>query len=301
MEYCDYKLEQIVDCYKEYQELCNLFFELAPNDLIKIKLQDILYKGGYNGFSISSKLLNMDNPFIELKRRVSLAYLLIKNPKTFDILVQNKVNLFHGTNANALFSILKYSLTSIKQAEKEGINILTGEKWSRLSKPRSFVSFTDILDIAEDYSSIYSEEKNDKLSFEVIIGTTAKDVISAGKCYVGSDVPEVGVNNSFPKESIRVICVPSDKVNFVKQLISNDEIKVVAIDGINEKFYYIDNCSVAISYDKYEEIKNNIQVQKKQKKFSLNEIKDLMITRLSKIINKGSGGNEFEYEYKSHK
>ena len=97
MEYSDYTKEQVMTEFGNYQELCELFFSLAKDDETKNKLEHILYEGGYKGFSFSSKIVNKDNPYIEIKRRASLAYLLIRNPETFDNLVDKQVNLFHGT------------------------------------------------------------------------------------------------------------------------------------------------------------------------------------------------------------
>jgi len=309
MEYSDYSLKQIFENAKNYQEVCNLFFQLVTNDDIKEKLESILYKGGYKEFGISSKITNRDNPFIEMKRRISMAYLLIRNPETFDILVQNKINLFHGTNANALPSILKYGLNSLYDSEAQGIYVSTGEKWSRIiGKSRDFISFTDVLDLAEDYSTLTSDKGKNNLSFEVVIGTTVDDVKRAGKCVVQSEVPEVGVRNKLPIESIRMIGVPSEKVEFVKKIVNNDEIKVLALDGIREKFYYIDDfvCNISIIDNLFNKLQNDLRKSSGGVFFKLEEIKRVMIGWLSSKVIKVQegkddviGGESLEYDGRS--
>ena len=107
MQYSDFTLDQMFERCKNYQDVCNIFFELAKDSERKEQLESILYTGGYKDFGCSSKISNKDNPGIELRRRLSMAYLLIRNPKSFDYFVENQINLFHGTNANALPSILK--------------------------------------------------------------------------------------------------------------------------------------------------------------------------------------------------
>lgn len=97
-----YTLEQIMDDYGKYKEMCRLLFELVSDDETRIKLEEILYKGCYKDFNICSGIGNKNNPFIERQRRVAMGCLLIRNPDTFDFFVRNKINLFHGTNSNAL-------------------------------------------------------------------------------------------------------------------------------------------------------------------------------------------------------
>ena len=296
MQYSDFTYEQIMSEFRNYQELCNLFFEMTSNIQIKDKLRSILYEGGYQNFSFNSEMASHDNPAIEIKRRVSMAYLLITNPTTFDKLVENKINLFHGTNANALPSILKHGLNSVDESEKMGINVSTGETWSRIQGKRNFVSFTDVLDIAEEYSAVNLEENNGKISFEVVIGTSVNDMLKANRCRVSSDLPEVTVKEKFPKEYIKMIFIPSDKVEFVKKITNSDAIEVVSMDNICDKFYYIDETGITISHEMYNELKNKLQ--KNKKSFSLSEIKSLMCSVFSKKLNQNLEGEQFEYEHR---
>ena len=52
-----------------------------------------------------------------------MANLFITNPASFYMLTNTKSNLFHGTNANALFSILKYGMNSLSESSKRGIEV----------------------------------------------------------------------------------------------------------------------------------------------------------------------------------
>lgn len=296
MEYSEYKIEQIMKECRNYQQLCDIFLELTSDIEVKVKLKEILYKGGYNGFSVSSKLANKDNPFIEAERRISMAYLLIKNPITFEIMVQNQLNLFHGTNANALPNILKYGLNSVDESKKINIDVTTGEKWSRIGGSRNFVSFTDVLDIAEGYSSLKPNTENNLLSFGVLVCTTSNDVLETGLCRIKSDVSEVGVNSRLPLEKIRAICVPTDKVDFVRKILNDSEIKVLATDIFEDKFYYIDidNYSIEICNDELEKIKNNLHKKRNSKIFKTEEVEKIMLSRhLTRIKEKLGQINSF--------
>lgn len=282
-----YSTEQVIDSLKYYNELCNIFFELAPDNETKEKLYNILYHGRYKDFNINSELSSKDSPSIEGQRRISYAYLLLRNPNTFNIIAENKINIFHGTNANALPSILKYGLNSIKKSNENGINVTTGEKWSRIKGTRDFISFTDILDIAEDYSTLKAENGVENLSFEVVIGTTVEDVINSGKCIISSDIPEIGVKSNLPVESIKALFVPSDKVDFVKKISSSDTL-VLAADDISPKFYFIDDMGIIQIFPQQLEIfKSNLKNNKKSKQFENKEIENLMFKRLITNIKTG--------------
>ena len=123
-KYCSYSLEQIME-YPDYKKICQMFLSLARDKEMKEKLESVLYEGGYQDFSISSRLCNKDNPSIEMCRRISMAYFIIRNPETFDVMAKNKVCLFHGTNGNALPNILKYGLNSAVESTNNNIPVNT--------------------------------------------------------------------------------------------------------------------------------------------------------------------------------
>lgn len=302
----EYTKEQIISENSEYLGLCKRFYDLAKSDEQKKVLEEILNEGKYGDFYFSSGLYNKDNSNVEMKRRISMADLFLRTPETFETIIQNRVNLFHGTNANALPSILKYGLNSMKKSEEMEISVTTGEEWSRSSNPRSFVSFTDLLEVAEYYSAT---EGDDKLSFEVIIGTTTDEVTSVGVAHgVSSDVVEIGVKSSMPIESIKVIMVPKDKIDYVRKLVNNDQIIITPINDFNNKFYYYDALepydTINIDENLFEQHKQGILEEEKTKLFDIEEIKNVSKTRLlSKIkeqIDKFKTilmkDGEFEYE-----
>ena len=184
--------------------------------------------------------------------------MLIRNPDTFEQLVNNKIVYFHGTNANALPGIIKYGINSVDKLMELGVNITTGEKWSRIGGKRNFVSFTDVLDLAREYS-IYDSETETELSFPIIFGTTKDNIISSDVRRIRSDVPEVGVNGGLPKELITCVIVPSSKVNIIRKLVGS-EILVLPMDEMQERFYliYDDGMpSIFIDEEKYERLLNN--------------------------------------------
>ena len=256
MVYSDFTLDQLMK-YKEYINICNKFLSLPIDDKTKEKLESVLYKGGYKNYKPSGGI-GKNNPIIEIQRRISLAYLIIRNPETFNQIVNHNIVYFHGTNAKALKEIIKYGLKSVDSLVEEGKKVNTGEKWSRINGKRDFISFTDVLDISEDYSTI----DVNKVYFPVIIGTTKEDVISSFGCAISSDYPEIGIPGSFPKESIRVIMVPPSKVEVVRNLVDNNII-VLAVDDIGDKFYNIQSDIFELYIDeiKFQKLKNNIDLK----------------------------------------
>lgn len=206
----------------------------------KKKWNGILYEGGYDNFSINSAKLK-NNPYIERKKRIQFAFLLATNPKAFETISKNNVTLFHGTNANALPSILKYGLKSGKELENESIPIITGEEWSRRGAQRSFISFTDNLETAVKYAAMpASKDSQQNLSFGVIVGLSSKATSDLPTCRVTSELVELGFEDSIPLEYIEVLAVPKDKAEFVSKLVNGSKIQVLSLD-LNENFYFRDN------------------------------------------------------------
>lgn len=186
---------------------------------------------------------------------------MVTYPETFEIIEKNNITLFHGTNSNALLSILKYGMNSVDESSKMGITVSTGEEWTRAGGKRKFISFTDDLDIALDYASIKpSKDESKENSFSVLIGMSSNDVKSMRTYPVQSDLPEVGIMDNVPLEYIKLIAVPENKVEFVRKLVNNDKIAVAAIDT-DEKFYYMDEVSGEINFND-EKAKELIEARK---------------------------------------
>ena len=194
--------------------------------------------------------MTRNNPHIERKRRLGFAYVLATNPETFSILTKNNINLFHGTNSNALTNILKYGMQSVDELTTKGIDVSTGEKWSRIGGKRSFISFTDDIDTAMDYTSLTNQENEafQEETFGVLIGLSSKYLKELKTCRIDSDIPEIGIMDNVPLEYIEFIAVPEEKVEFVQKMVNNKNTKVVPI-SIEEKFYYVDSDFGEISFD----------------------------------------------------
>ncbi len=267
---------QIMD-YDKYREICECFFKLAKDLPTQLKLKEILYNGKVGNYTFTSVVPHKDNPSIERQRRISLAYLLINNPDTFDYFVQNNIKIFHGTNANALPNILKYGINSLNTLKNKGIPVLTGEEWSREPKGRNFVSFTDVLDISRDYAESLSNNGEEELSFPVVFGTSDLEIEHLKKVRALSDIPEIAIDDFLPKESIKCICVPFDKIDFVKKMVNNPNIPVLGMDNYQEKFYYTEEPFIYISSSDFEKYRE--QKSKNSFKFKTSEIESLAKTR----------------------
>ena len=220
---------------------------------------------------MNSEITTNSKPRTERGKRVAMSYLLATNPETFEIIIKNNINLFHGTNANALPNILKYGLNSVDEISERGLTVSTGEESSRIGGKRKFISFTDDIDTALCYSSLSPvKDEQENLSFGAVIGISSNDLEQMQTCVVQSDIPEIGIMNNVPLEYIKVIAVPKNKVKFVRKLIDDDKIIITPIDT-DEKFYYI-NCLGEIVFDD-EEAKKIVERQKQNEKvFNCEEV-----------------------------
>jgi hypothetical protein len=274
--------------YDGYKIICECFLNLAKDEQTKKLLENVLFTGVVGDCCFSTEMVNKDNPAIERIRRIAMANLLINSPETFEFFVSNNINIFHGTNANALPGILKYGLNSVNESVKKGQPVLTGEEWTRISGKRSFVSFSDIFEIALYYSS--STKGSSELSFNVIICTSSDEMEKARRQPVYSDIPEIGVENNFPLESIKCICVPDDKVEFVRKMVNNDNIRVLGIKP-NRRFYHIYDWVIEVLPDKYKEYEDNL-METKSARFSTEEV--AKIAKGRSLINMGEFIRKFK-------
>ncbi len=287
-----YSLEQIKE-QQGYDEILNCLTSLAKDEETKEKVTSIINTGKYGDFKFSCPSHNRDNPYLELRRRIGMAYILVRNPEAFDAIVEDKVNLFHGTTGNALFKIIKYGLNSLKASEEAGIEVETGERWSRIEgHPRSFVSFTDIIDVAELYSGKDGEGQDD-MSFPVLIGTNEEEAKKCGTLIVHSDVPEVGIKNKLEVDGIKLIGVPSSKVDFVKKAVGNLPIKVVGIDT-HDKIYNLgyDGCGrINITDDRFKKKEEPLYDETSLKTMSFKRILERLKDSISSITGRREGLN----------
>lgn len=296
-----YEKNDVINSARNSGRLISILMSLVPEDKKKIA-ESILFDGHYNGYDVSSNLDVRNNPRIEFQRRISMLYLLITNPKTFDYFVKNKINVFHGTNGNALASITKNGVLSKKTALEKNIDVNTGEAVILdMVEPRDFISFTDVLDIAENYSGLTPKGGENDMSFEVIVGTSEENINQVRTKKIHSAVSEIGVVDKFPLDKIKVICVPSSKIEFVKKIIGNNSIDVLPIDGLQDKIYYMDSTDNYLFINekdinrllekKEERVFTNDEVKKTVGKVSLRRI----IEKLSELVTR----KEQEYNVRS--
>jgi len=173
---------------------------------------------------------------------VQFAVLLANNPEGFQAIVDNNVTLFHGTNGNALPSILKYGLKSGKELENDNIPVTTGEAWSRRGSQRSFISFTDYLGTALSYAAMPpSQDSQEDLSFGVLVGLSAEAKSNLHSCPIISDLVELGFIGNIPLEYIKVLIVPKDKVEYINKIIDRTKIQVLSLENLDEHFYFRDS------------------------------------------------------------
>lgn len=179
-----------------------------------------------------------NNPYIESKKRLSMAYLAAKNPEFINTIQKTKGYFFHGTNANALPRILKYGLNSVDESAKNNINVNTGEEWSRFEGKRNFISLTDSLNEALKYAQMTPGTEiaqKSLLNFGVIIGTSFENMTEVKANSVNSDISEIGVEGNLSIDHIKFLAVPEDKVEIVKKIVENQNIDVVSLD-IQDKY-----------------------------------------------------------------
>lgn len=188
---------------------------------------------------MEEEVLYKNNPGIEGRKRLDMAYLLLNNPQMIETIQKSKAHFFHGTNANALFNILKYGIYSEKKSFDNNIDVVTGEEWSRKSEKRNFVSLTDCLDIALQYANKQptdaEAQQNELLNFGVVIGVSLESMEGITAFGVNSDISELGVIGNVPIDNIKFLAVPANKVEFVKKMVGDKKIEIVPME-IEDRF-----------------------------------------------------------------
>ena len=291
----NYSFESIAS--EEYLKLSEKLLSLAKDPETQEKMRLILYEGQCGSFKTDNKLHIRSNSFWEGQKRISYAYMLATHPETFDLLAENNIDLFHGTASNALPHILKYGLQSVNTQVKRGSYPEGVEAWSRIAGGRDFISFTNVLNVALDYVEMNVDHPFAKHgTFGTVIGINSEALSPTKRCYVKSDVPEVGIVDELPLENFGVILVPESKVKFVQKLIGNLNISVGACD-IDDRFFNFDKYdeSIYIDEEKFEQIQN--RPKKESHIFAHHSLKELTESRkisdlfnlrkLFKNINKG--------------
>ena len=293
----DYAYEDVKKWFNN--DVITSFYDFAQDDNMKNELNKILKEGKIGNNGLGARFLCKDNPRIEAQRRISMAYLLVNDRDTYEYLKENHINIFHGTNANALVGIAKYGLKSVDKIIESKREVRSGEAWSRIKGKRSFISVTDVFDIAWNYMQI------DPKSFSAIICTSdekmGEDNIKT--CPVSSDVSEIGIRDELPLGTIKCVLVPKDKVDYVKVLFSDTNIQVLGLSNIDTRYFWFDDfmgCQFnAGEYEKYkanrleekekiskvteEDLKENASSRTRSK---MQEIYNWIVTLKERVINK---------------
>ena len=197
------------------------------------KFYGIFYNGEYNGYTCKGRA-SEDNAWLEFKRRKNLIMLAKNNKEAFEQIIANNVNLYHGTNFNALLGIIENcGMLSENELHLRGRPPLTGEEYSRnTGYIRSFISFTDQIQTALEYSKRSPSEDTTLESFGIIIGISADELEELETFFPPSEMSELGVSDMLPISKIKIIFVPNEKVEIVKNMIGDTKIKVTSLDTL---------------------------------------------------------------------
>ena len=293
----DYAYEDVKKWFND--NVITSFYDFAQDDNMKTELDKILKEGKIGNNGLGAHFSCTDNPRIEAQRRTSMAYLLVNDRDTYEYLKENHINIFHGTNANALVGIAKYGLQSVDKIIESKREVRSGEAWSRIKGKRSFISVTDVFDIAWNYMQI------DPKSFSAIICTSDEKMVEDNikTCPVSSDVSEIGIQDELPLGTIKCVLVPKDKVDYAKVLFSDTNIQVLGLSNIDTRYFWFDDfmgCQFnAKEYEKYkanrleekeeiskiteEDLKENASSRTRSK---IQEMYNWIVTLKERIINK---------------
>lgn len=233
------------------------------------------------------KVLFKNNPSIEASKRINMAYLLLTNPRMIEVIQQTGASFFHGTNANALPSILKYGINSVDKSRKDNIELTTGEEWSRINGKRNFVSITDCLNVSLNYAMTNQNDINNLFNFGVVIGTSLKNMKDIRTEAIHSDMPEIGIIENLSLDHIKFLAVPKDKEEFVKKLIGQKDIEIVGMD-IDDIFYNLDFCNKSKKLDLTQE--NGDSIRSNPPIFTETQVKETVekrrLSKIKEIFNK---------------
>ncbi len=302
----DYAYEDVKKWFNN--DVITSFYDFAQDDNMKNELNKILKEGKIGNNGLGAHFLRKDNPRIEAQRRISMAYLLVNDRDTYEYLKENHINIFHGTNANALVGIAKYGLRSAKEILEANEKILSGEVLGMLKNAnddlkkasiRDFISVTDVLNIAWNYMQI------DHKSFSAIICTSDEKMVEDNikTCPVSSDVSEIGIRDKLPLGTIKCVLVPKDNVDYVKVLFSDTNIQVLGLSNIDTRYFWFDDfmgCQFnAGEYEKYKEniLENKEEISKiteedlkenasSRTRSKMQEIYNWIVTLKERVINK---------------
>ena len=273
--YSNYSPDKFKD--KKYLELINSMASITFDEENREKIISIMKEGGYDNYSVNNaaSLMNNNNPLIEARKRVGVAYLIARNPETYDYITKNNVCVFHGTNSHALPGILKNGLKSFGVLKKENVELKSGEQVTmeyRLGENSSdFISVSDDLETIYEYSAY----DKDKSGFGVAIGLKQEALKKLKTVHVDSDCVEFGIKGQVPVDMIDFIGVAQDNVDYVKKLVGQRNIKVMPMPlNFEEKFYLIEGEGLIEIYNnRLDNLRK--QVLHTRRKFGIESYRDL--------------------------
>lgn len=279
------KKEEIVDLFEKYpgyKRLYECFIELANTDSQKIAIEQIMKTGEFNGFKINSMLSNeKDSIRAERNRRIEFAEMILTNESLFLNLSNNGLNCFHGTEIDALDTILNKGLLSSTELSEQEIQLRTGEEYKMNQsniyggvEKRHFVSLTDDFKTSVGYAGFHSKEQIEffktnygkELKDEPIIICFNSDDIAQkygnSLVHVQSTCNEIGLTTSISPSDIKCIITSYEKIEYVQSLASKFGIDVLGYDpsykfdkGLNVnssgKFYTRQNYDIVIDEQEF--------------------------------------------------
>lgn len=279
--------EERVIAEMDKQILASFYENAKDKETIK-ELDKLIKKGKMGNTFLKSNYGGRNNPSIEAARRLSMAYVLISDRATYDYWRANNINIFHGTNANALIGISKYGLNSVDTIKSHNEKVLSGERWSQNEGKRDFISLTDVLEVAWYYMT--KDMTKDESAFPVLIGTSEETLRANGasSTFVHSDLPEIAIKNDIPLETIKCICVPIDKVEYTKILFRNMNIQVLGLANIKNKYFWCDcmNLETYFYPEEYEKYKLNQRKEVESNKITPEDLKNNSLKRNISSIKK---------------
>ena len=242
---------------KKFQKLFKCFLELAETEIQKDAIEQIMKNGEYNGFKLNSMLSNeKHNEKSEIKRRIAFVEIVLHDEELFLYLVNNELNVFHGTKMDALETILSKGLFSSYELSKSGIQLKTGEErivhetFGKSGEKRNFISLTDDFDTSalyagfpyeeqsEYYKRYYGKDLKSDVDIPIIIcfkGRDIKQKYAESLIWVKSTCNEIAIDSSISPSDIKCIITSYDKIDYVKSIVSKYGIDVLGYDH-NDRF-----------------------------------------------------------------
>lgn len=269
----------------KYKRLTECFIELAETDVQKDAIKQIMETGEYNGLKLNSMLSNKkDDEKVERRKRIDCAEMILHDENLFFYLVNNGINVFHGTKIGALQTILNKGLMSSTQLNENGIQLNSGEEnmkkniFGLQDEKRTFVSLTDDLSVANHYSNMGGNPNQiSNQNIPIIIcfnGNEIKQKYFNSSVYVSSDFAEIPITSSINPSDIKCVITSYDKIEYVKSMVSQYGVDVLGYDSKNNfkkqfigdtkegKFYNVINNTVEVDEQEFERTKERLKAKK---------------------------------------